>query len=215
MSTVLITNPAHDEATTVLSAWIQSVADYIEGSKTCSHDIIGLSNSDVTKQKFNDAFDKHSPNLVMVNGHGNSDVLCGHDNHPIIELNDPENVRYKDLIIHALACAAAKSLGVDLVANGLSAFIGYNENFHFYHNVKPGEDPLKDPLSALFLEPAYQIPKSLAEGRNAQEAFDEAQAMYKANFIAAHKGNVDQPILASLFHNIKNHVILGNPTSTI
>lgn len=215
MSYILITNPAHDEATKVLSAWINSVASYIEHNTNHPHDVIGLNNTNVTKDKFNGIIDIHNPRLVMVNGHGTADILCGHNNEPIIEKGDPGNTRYENSIIHALACAAAKSLGVELVASGTATFIGYNENFHFYHNVQPGQDPLKDPLSALFLQPAYEVPRLLTNGYTAQEAFNMAQVMYKDNFISAHRSNVDQPILASLYHNIKSHVIIGNTSATI
>lgn len=213
MSTIVITNPAHDETTKVLSAWIDAVAKYIENG--AQHTVVGLNDHEANKQSLNEAYDAHGPGLIMINGHGNPDVLCGHNNLPLIESSDPENERYGDVIIHALACAAAKNLGVELVEGGLSAFIGYNENFHFYHDTKEGSDPLKDPLAALFLEPAYHIPKALADGHSAREAYDQAQRMYKDNFLLAHKSNVDQPVLASLYHDIKNHVVLGSATASL
>lgn len=215
MATVLITDPAHDEATQVLSGWIQSVAGYITSLKSKGHTIIGLNNSDVTKANLQQAVDDNNPNLIMINGHGTSDVLFGHNDHPIIESSETGNSRFNNSIIHALACAAARNLGSILVAEGATSFIGYNEDFHFYHNVKPGDDPTKDPMCALFLEPAYDIPKSLADGLTVAQAFSKSQTMYQLNLLSALKGNVPQTVLASLFHDIQSHVVLGDQDSTI
>lgn len=214
MSTILFTDPAHDEATKVLSGWIKSVSDYISGLEAEDHKVVGLNGDAVTKQNFIGKCVECSPRLIMINGHGNQSTLCGHNDEPIVE-EDNENVHFQQSIVHALACAAAKSLGHRLVTGSVETFIGYSENFHFYHDVKEGQDPTKDPLSALFLEPAYDVPKSLANGLNAQEAFDKSQAMSQQNLLMAFQSNIDQPILASMFHNIKSHTLIGNPSSSI
>lgn len=215
MSTVLFTNPSHDEATKVLSAWIDSVAEYINTSGSISHNAVGLSSDEVTKTNFITKCGECSPRLVMINGHGNAATLCGHNDQPIIEEGDGDHPHLSQVIVHALACAAGKSLGIKLVGSGTETFIGYNEDFHFYHDLKPGDDPTKDPLTSLFLEPAYAIPKLLADGLTAQEAFNESQKMSQQNLLMALKTNIDQPILASLYHNFKSHTLIGSQTSVL
>jgi len=217
MSRILITNPAHDETTQILSAWIESVAVYIKGPlATHSHDLIRLNSDEVTKDNLTRHFDEHSPQFMMINGHGAPNALFGHNNEPIIEVGDPENTRYSSnpIIIHALACAAAKDLGVELTNGSSSTFIGYREDFHFYHS-GASSDPLNDPLARLFLEPAYHVPKEIAAGKTAQEAFENAQKLYAANFKFALASNIPNTILASLMHDARNHTILGNSVAAL
>lgn len=213
LSKILVTDPGHDDTTRLLSAWITSTSEYINNLRT--HEVIGLMRADVNKDSFTDAFDIHSPSLVLFNGHGTEHKLYGHNDVAIVESHETENERYRDAIFYALACKAAKGLGPHLIDKGATAFIGYKEDFQFYDSVTNGQNPLTDPVSSLFLEPAYLVSKSLADGKTAGEAHKVTQKMYADNFRNALAINMPTRVLASLAHNIKNHVVLGDVTAQI
>lgn len=213
MADILLTNPMHDEATKILGSWIDSTGTYIDSLS--SHNVISLIGANVTKANLSSKSDEHKLELIQINGHGNEDILCGHNDIPLIELHPSENKKYEGAIFHALACQAAKNLGGHLIDEGASTFIGYKENFHFYHSSSDPRKTLGDPLATIFLEPAYQVTRSLAEGKTAEESFKASQSM-SANYLkAAIAGNVPSNILASIIHNIKNHIILGDSSVSI
>ena len=102
-------------------------------------------------------------NYVSASGHGFENRFTGQDGVSLLEVGQfaPTEVRGK--IIHLLACLAGQDLGPDLVANGCTAFFGYDIVFVF---------PLDQP--DLFLDCDAEIDRALAAGKTCQEAYEDA-----------------------------------------
>jgi len=207
MVNVLLTDPGHDFPTQMLSHWITSAADYMQTLGNIR--VVHLQGNDVTHANFHSTVVSHNPRLLLLNGHGSETTMYGHSDLPILDSNDIAEGQFDDRIIHALACKVGAVLGHDLIANGVSTFIGYKEDFQVVHT----SGDLNDAVAALYLDPAFSVPRSLAEGKSTQDAFIGAQKMYAENLKEALRLNAGIGILAPLYSNMQHHVLLGSTTA--
>lgn len=206
MKKVAITDPSYDIPTKSLSYWINIVVDHIKSLKGIEP--FHLKGVNVTPDQFANYITSEQPGLVLLNGHGNSDRVCGHNGVPLVRSGHESTTLLKNRIVHTLACKAGQQLGPDLVAQGTTAFVGYKENFQFHHMGDEGNDP----IASLFLEPAYEVAKELASGKPTKEAHRASQRKYAQSIRAVFDlDNNSATILgATLMHDARNHVLLGD-----
>jgi hypothetical protein len=212
MAKILLTNPGHDRATKLLSHWIDAVADHIAGLGN-EMEVIHLKGETVNKTTLRSSIDDHNPRLLLLNGHGSQGCVYGHNNIPLLEASDAQDGHLKNRVIHALACKAAAQLGGELIALGAAAFIGYKEDFQVVSQTSV--QPENDIVAKLYLEPAYEVTSSLAEGKTAQESYTKAQKMYASNIRKALNENADPSVIAPLLSNLKHHVLIGDASATL
>src|SRR6266446_2595345 len=163
MKTVILTDPAHDIATTHLSYWIEVVVDHISSRRGMQ--AFRLRGSAASRKRLAEYVDKHNPRLLLLNGHGNDTCIAGYKDEPLVECGNTSINLCARRCIHSIACQAGQRLGKDIVAAGATAFIGYKEKFHFMHtSSKPLKSSEHDNIADLFLEPAYAVPKALVSG---------------------------------------------------
>lgn len=208
MKKVLLTDPAYDKTTQVLSSWISQTAAYID--TLVDKRSMQVKGNTVKTAVVDKLLNKHKPALVTFTGHGMDDRLFGH-NHEILYDIANDHVNLKDTIVHAIACSSGKELGGVMVDNGVKGFIGFKDEFKFHYI----DGTTADPLAGLFLEPTYHVTRSLAEGKTLNDSYIESQKMYANNYKSAAIANADVDVLAHLIHNMSNHVILGDINAQI
>jgi hypothetical protein len=101
--------------------------------------------------------------LITGSGHGFAERFTGQGQLSVLEVGQYNPLEVTGAIVHLLSCNTAQQLGPDLVANGCTAFFGYDDEFVF-----------PDQAAALFLDADSQIDLTLAGGGTAQEAYDAA-----------------------------------------
>jgi hypothetical protein len=211
-STFIITLPDHDVLTKYFSAWSEKI---IQVAKTKKINIIKLVREKANKKEVIGRVKKLRPDLVVINGHGNDVCVTGQDNEPLLTEGDkvfPTN------IIYARSCRAAKSLGKNLVANGVSAFISYDEDFVMRINTENIQKPLENKVAELYMIPSNYVPISLLKGHEAEESNQRSIELYKKTikelYQAGSKSEFYEEI-KFLYHDMIHQVCLGNPKAKL
>ena len=151
MNKCLITRPNHDKVTSYLFNWSKEIIEQNFGVQ-----FLNLEGENANKNKVESYLKKQNPKLVLFNGHGNDNVICGFKDEIIIQLNENDNL-LKGKIIYSLSCSSAKSLGKNAVKKGAHAFIGYKEPFVIYTDSERETTPLKDNIASSFLNPSNLV----------------------------------------------------------
>lgn len=208
---LLVLNAHHDNQTEYLTSWFEKVAEATKKQKDIK--IIELTKEGSKRRALIDAIEKENPQLVIFNGHGDSETIYGFNYEVLVKCNDNETM-LSGKIVHSMACRSASVLGKKCIALGTKCFIGYKEDFELWNTrQKAKEDQLKDQMAGLFLSPAYEVIIALVEGNNTAEAYKRSQKMYKENITAlvTSKNKHHNTVVAnSLYNNFKNQVCLGD-----
>ncbi len=208
----LITRPEHDLTTRYLSKWSEGVIDEAEKKHI---ECIDLNGGQANRERFIGTLEEKAPDFVFLNGHGNADIVYGHENTPLLVGSDDS---VKDKIIYARACKSAKRLGSQIIENGATAYIGYDEDFVFMYETHAIGRPLEDETARLFLEPSNQIALSILEGQTVEEAERQSQEKFRQNihslFYRKHTDEEEQMIFF-LALDLQRQICLGNKNAKI
>ena len=120
----------HDDTTHFLSNWSKSS---ITHAKSKGIQVLDLYQKRARKDEVESMLSKQSPTLVVLNGHGSEDRVCGHENEPLLTVRKNETL-LKGKIVYALSCRSAKKLGPRSVKAGARSYIGYNDDFVFFYD---------------------------------------------------------------------------------
>jgi hypothetical protein len=212
MVTILITRPQYELTTHYLFSWSKKI---IEFAQSRGDKILDLKGKRVTRENFEVMLRKMSPQLVLLNGHGNDNVVCGQDDEEILIANDNE-VLLGEKIIYALACRTSNILGKKSVDNGATCYIGYQEDFLFWTHPNYATKPLDDPRAKMFLEPSNLLSTSLVKGHAAYEAVAKTKKAMLENIqklIAT--DSPDQFMIPDILWDIGNLVCLGDQNAKL
>ncbi|MGD8373538.1 MAG: hypothetical protein PVI21_01625 [Candidatus Woesebacteria bacterium] len=188
---------------------------------TTSFDITVISSNDANMANLAQEIDSKDPHLVFLNGHGSPDALCGQNNEILISTSHTDLDRYKDKIVHALACEAALKLGPKLIALGAKTFIGYVEPFGFCISKDARGNYIDNGLSSLFIDPANKVVTSLMEGKTARDSYNESQrhcAQSMKDVYSSTDPVISQDrslILAFLLRNYRSQRVLGDEAAQL
>lgn len=171
----LITRPEHDDTTHYLSNWSKQILRLADNK--------GIKFFDLHKIRANlkevqGIISKKNPELIIFNGHGNTNLITGHNSEILIKLGKNENL-LNSRIIYAISCKSAKELGPKCKAK---AFIGYDDDFVFVYEPNNITHPLEDKTAGLFLKPSNELMSSLIKGNSAGEAYMRSQKLLRENF---------------------------------
>ena len=213
-STALATTPSSDRTTRYISVW----ADHtIEELKSKRLQFIVLSKERATADTFASMLKKHNFSLIFLNGHGGPDLVCGHDDEVLVEAGK-NAVALKGVVVYALSCSSAKTLGPVAVQSGAKAYIGYNEDFIFFISPEKMSRPKEDRTAEMFLTPANHVVVSLAKGHTAGEATDRAKNyFYKSiqKLVSSESSIDDREYIRYLIWDMKSLVCLGNREAVV
>jgi len=172
----LITRPEHDDTTRYLSSWSRRA---LELAQSKGIKILDLNKERANRKEVEGMLVKQTPELVVLNGHGNDDVVTGHKNEPLIKCGQNEKL-LKGKITYAISCRSAKNLGRKSVQAGAKAYIGYEDDFIFLYDQLKITRPLDDETAGLFLKPATEVVTLLLKGYSAVEASNKSKELFKS-----------------------------------
>jgi len=210
---ILITRPNFDATTRYLHAWagkIKSIAEK-KGIK-----VLDLENERATKKIFDSMLKAQKPSVIFFNGHGDENCIAGHENERLIEKNkDSHLLAYK--IIYAVACKSAKYLGPKAIESDAKCFVGYSQDFAFFHQNEKLSRPLEDEIAAIFLEPSNYFMASLIKGHTTAESFERSHKSFLDNIRAelTSESKLDHTALGFLFWDYKYQTFLGDKNAKI
>lgn len=206
-ATLLITRLEFEPAVFYLSKWSESV---ITEAKRKGLKIIDLHRDKACRNRFIGTLKKVCPNLVFINGHGNDEHVCGHNNESILCCSDD----FKSKIIYARACNSSSILGNELVKNNKTlAYIGYLKPFILETDPDKIHKPLDDNIARLFLEPSNYLVVSLLKGHSVKESYEKSIKAFKKNMtdLLLNESDIDSISRAKyLFHNIQSQIYVGD-----
>lgn len=76
MAKIIITRPEHDPLTRHLSYWNTKI---IESAEKKGNDVIDLHGKKANRKELEGRIKKTDPLLVLLNGYGDDDCVCGHN----------------------------------------------------------------------------------------------------------------------------------------
>jgi len=212
---ILITRPNYDVTTNYLFYWTQPVISFSEKRNILAYDLYGPK---TTRANLESYTAKRNPKIIFLNGHGSSNAITGQDDEEIIACSDKNISKYKNCIFYARSCQSANKLGVSLVNNGATAFIGYRADFIFFRNSDYATKPRMDPIAKYFLEPSNLVMTVLLKGNTTKVADKRSKQSMKKNFLKLLTSNSSmdgREMAPYLWSNIKAQVVLGNKSAQL
>ena len=210
MIKVLIINANTDKTTEYLNSW----SKYVFGNSIQNKEIEikNIEGAEVNKNNIKNIIQDSNPHFIFFIGHGDEKCICGYNNEIIMSIDDMELL--KDKVIKVLSCKVGKVFGQESVKNGVRVFIGYKDNFVFYHlkDKHTMEEHVQDGVAKYFLEPAFMPAIDICNKKTIQEAFNNSQKKYieNMNYFYKSTSNNSQLYLSALYHNYSNQVCLGD-----
>ncbi len=213
MSKLLITRPEHEPGVKYLSCWSREI---IDSANSKGMSVVDLHKEKATSKEFCGRLKKVDPSLVVLNGHGNSESVTGHDNEPLITTKNNELL--KNRITYAVSCDSAKKLG-EACADDNTAYIGYDEKFVINLERQYLSRPLEDKRAAQFLKASNQVPLLLIKKHTAKDSCNGAKMLFreaiKRLLPILHSDPVAREDIADLFWDMNHLVYKGNGDLTI
>lgn len=207
--TILITRPSYDSTTRYISSWAEKV---IQVAKSKGNSVIDLYKNRANKKETIGVIQKKNPTLIFLNGHGNDEIVTGHEGEVLIGVGVNEAI-LKSKIIYALSCRSAKVLGPSSIQHGAEVYIGYDEDFIFMYSVDKINHPLEDTTARLFLEPSNQVGISLLKGHTAQSSHENSKKFFMRNIqrlLTSQASKEDSAAVRYLLWDMQHQVCMGN-----
>ncbi|MBU0457317.1 MAG: hypothetical protein ABH824_05165 [Nanoarchaeota archaeon] len=203
----LFVRPSHDDVTSYLFHYSKEL---IKESELKGFTTISKNQEDANRNVVVNVIEKNDFEFIMFNGHGNTSMICGHNDETIIQLGDNDNL-LKRKVIYALSCSSAAELGRS-VADEETTFIGYVDDFALGMDVYSQTSIHRDKRARLFLEPSNLLVKSLLKGNSAKSAVDKAKKMMKDNISKLRTDPFPdaKDYIPYLFNNYMVLEVLGN-----
>ena len=182
MVCVLFSRPSDDITLNYLHYYSKEL---VELSEAEGHTTLNKEYADANKKNVLALIQQKSPSLIMFNGHGSPEVICGHKQEVIVDSKENADV-LKNAITYALSCASAAILGKKAVEKGATCFIGYESDFALGKDPDSEAAPRHDKIAKLFLEPSNMLMSVLLKGNTAKIAVEKAKNKMKENIWYLH-----------------------------
>lgn len=173
---VLFVRPNHDDVVAYLFYYSKEL---VIDSKNKGFSTIDKKEDEANKSVITSIITQKSPSFIMFNGHGNSDIICGHQDEILIEKGVNENL-LKNKIIYSLCCSSAAELGLS-VSDEDTTFIGYVDDFALGMDINSQTTIHRDKKAKLFLEPSNLLVKLILKGNPVKIAVEKAKELMKKN----------------------------------
>ena len=182
MACVLFSRPCDDVTLNYLHYYSKELV--LECDKI-GHKTINKEKEEANKAIIISIINKQKPELIMFNGHGSPEEICGHKQEVIISAKEnPETL--KNTIVYSLSCSSALILGPKSVENGAISFIGYEFDFALGKDTESEASPKYDKIAKLFLEPSNILFSSLLNKKNVKTSVEKAKKKMKENIDYLH-----------------------------
>lgn len=206
---MLITRPNHDLPTNYLYYWSQELIDL---AKKRGNSVIDLAKERANAKELTSVIKKVHPSLIVLNGHGNSSIVGGYDDEPLIIAGKNDALLNK-AIVYARSCKSGDKLGPASIISGCRAYIGYDDDFVFVTETDKLTRPLKDKTAKFFLEPSNYIVVSLLKGHSIKDADLRSKKLMRQNiqkFVTSAASKEESDLVPYLLWNYTHQVCLGD-----
>lgn len=166
---ILITLPNFDPTTKYISVWNKDLIIPVMLKNSRSNLI--LEKKQASRSHVEYTIEKENPRLLIFNGHGDVDCICGQNNEILIKLGENDNL-LNSRIVHSFTCDSANKLGISSKAE---AFVGFNDKFFFWMSRTSVSRPLKDHLATPQIKTALIVPFEIIKGKSVDEAYNMSQ----------------------------------------
>lgn len=210
---VLITRPDHDLATNYLCLWTEDIVRLSNKKRKT----LDLKSKKATAKNFKSYIEKHHPEFLFINGHGNEHEITGYNNEILVKAGQNEYL-LANKIIYARSCSAACGLGEIVSKKYAATFIGYRKSYILGRNPSKLFRPLEDEVAKLFIEPSNLVSISIIKGQTAKEAYRKSQEAMTKNFFFMLSSNAtsnQKDSAVYLWANKRNQVFLGNENAQL
>ncbi len=214
MGCVLFSRPAHDVTLNYLHYYSKELVSL---SDKLGHKTINKELENANKKVLLSVIEKNKPELIMFNGHGSSEEICGHKQEIIVSVRENPEV-LKNAVTYSLSCSSALVLGPVSVKNGAISFIGYELDFALGKDSDSESSPRHDKIAKLFLEPSNILFTSLLERKTVKISVEKAKKKMKENLDYLHTTNSFPEAIhyaPFLFGNYIGLVAHGNNNASI
>lgn len=177
MICVLFSRPSHD---LTLSYLFYYSKELVKLSEELNYKTINKEKEEANKVIITNLIKKQNPNLIMFNGHGGDDFVCGHKNEIIVSSKENSEI-LANSVTYSLSCSSASILGREAVKKGAKCFIGYEFDFAFGKDPDSEAVPRRDKIAKLFLEPSNILFKSILNGKTVRDSIIKAKLKMKEN----------------------------------
>jgi len=147
--------------------------------------------------------------FVLTTGHGENDIVTGHDEETLLEVGGSEEVEGK--FFKLVSCLSGEELGPDLIRRGASGFQGYTGEYLWLVDDAYIRVPWEDPYSKKALMPVVDGLNHLLDGGSNLEAYEIEVEGYKR----AIEDEEDELARSFLVHNLNHFICLGDPEARI
>ena len=207
VKTYLITRPEHDDTTHYLSKWCEET---ITLARNKGLKVLDLHREKAVRKEFEERIDKLSPNLIVLNGHGDADKVTGNNKEPILVAGDNEGL-LRDKIVYAISCSSAKLLGPKSIEKGTLNYSGYDDDFIFFYDPNNMTKPLSDETAKLFLEHSNLFIESMIKGNTIRDSKQRAENKLRENIIKlSSSSSIDSNLIRFLWWDLVHFVSHGN-----
>ena len=204
MKRLLLTRTNHDIGNQYLYAYSEEI---IADAKDHNWTVNTVENEKNNQKEIHSRIKKTKPTLIVFNGHGNTDHICGYKNDCLVDV-DSAYLLTKTLVF-ARSCSALKELGKEAIKNGCIAFIGYNAEFRIPWVHEFVTIPLQDPTARPVLEVSNIVAKQLLKGSPVKVAV--ATAKKKASELILRMLASEEPYDSAAFRAlVLNHLGLDS-----
>lgn len=182
MACVLFSRPCYDITLNYLHYYSKEL---VVESNQLGHKTIDKEKKDANREMILSVIKKQNPELIMFNGHGSPEEICGHKQEVIISTSkNPETL--KDTVVYSLSCSSALKLGPKSIEKGAISFIGYELDFALGKDADSEASPRHDKIAKLFLEPSNILFSSLLNRNDVKTSVEKAKKKMKDNIDYLH-----------------------------
>ncbi len=171
--------------------------------------------SKATPEQIQSYLKKVSPDFACLNGHGAPEVFYGHQNTEAIDASSVNLL--KGTITFSRACDCAAKLGKQAIAEGCTAFIGYNKPFWVARTNELSSRPLKDPTAKPIFTASNTVAMHLLKGSTVEESVNashQTSAKEIIKILSSPEPYASAPLRA-LIINDEALTALGNPKAKL
>lgn len=173
---ILFSCQNYDMATSCLHYFSKKLMKEIEF--VGEFNIVNLEGRKATKENFEKAVAKTNPRLIILNGHGFKNAVCGHNGKTILYEGNINLLESK--ITYAVACDSSEKLGDIAVTKGKAdAYIGYEAHFMVITDPSRSSTLSKDKNLKVFIKPYTTSVLSLISGLNVEESIANTKKVLK------------------------------------
>ncbi len=167
----LVTRPRYDRATNYLYHWTELL---LVEAKRKSISFIDIVKEKVEKTTVQSYIRKKSPDVIILNGHGNDNSVVGDGDKDIVSITDDLKI-FKNKKIYVRSCSSGRNLGPAIVKNGGTGFVGYRDSFLFATQIdsESFHSPTTDDVAGVCLAPSNAIAEALIKGSTIKEAHEK------------------------------------------